>query len=77
MVASAYFCLMQYISNSRIILYLCSFRTNLERHHLIYHERDVLVALVHLVVLPHCVGKESVQYVLLFHLDGIDGIHQI
>ena len=36
---------MQYISNSRIILYLCSFRTNLERHHLIYHERDVLVAL--------------------------------
>ena len=37
----------------------------------------VLVAFVYLVVFPQGIDEERVQDVLLFHLDRIDGIHQV
>ena len=37
----------------------------------------VLRGLVHLVVFPHGVDKECFHHILLFHGNGVDGIHQV
>ena len=68
---------MQCVRHSRIVFNPHAFLTNLERHHFVHHERNVLVAFVHFVVFPHCVYKERFQHILLFHLYGVDGVHQI
>ena len=77
LIATTYFCLVQSIRHSGVILNFCSFAAYFERHHFVNHERGVLVTLVHFVVFPHRVYKESVQHILFFHLYGVDGVHQV
>lgn len=44
---------------------------------LIDDEVTVARAGVHLVILPHRIDEEGLHRLLLFHLDGVDGIHQV
>ena len=67
LIAPAYLCLVQCVRHSRIVLDPHAFLTNLERHHFIHHERNVLVAFVHFVVFPHGVYKERFQHILLMN----------
>ena len=47
-----------------------AFLTNLERHHFVHHERNVLVAFVHFVVFPHGFTKNVSAHPALPPLRG-------
>ena len=68
---------MHRVGDAGIVLGAQTVGAYLEWHYVVHHEVHVLVAFVHQMVFPHGVDKECVKYVLLFHPDGVDGVHQV